>query len=151
VKPRSARYAPPSSATARSLSCPPEIADLRVLVVDDEDDTREMLHSLLQGCRVDVRLAASAAEALAAVRTEPPDLLLSDIGMPGEDGLSLIAQVRALPPESGGRIPAVALTAYARMEDRARALHAGFDNHVAKPVEPIELLAVISSFARRRR
>jgi CheY-like chemotaxis protein len=139
--------APPA---APHLSCPPEIAGLRVLVVDDEDDTREMLHALLQGCHVDVRLAASAAEALAAVHAAPPDLLLSDVGMPGEDGLSLIGKIRALPAEAGGRIPAVALTAYARMEDRARALHAGFDNHVAKPVEPVELLAVIASFARRR-
>jgi CheY-like chemotaxis protein len=84
------------------------------------------------------------------VSSAPPDLLIADIAMPGEDGYSLITRVRAL-PGPGGVIPAVALTAHARREDRARALNAGFDNHVAKPVDPDELLAVIVTVARRHR
>ena len=134
---------------AIDFACPPELAGMGVLVVDDEEDSRDMLEVMLARCGVKVRLAANAAEAYAAVQAEVPDLLLSDIGMPGEDGYSLIGRIRALPAAAGGRLPAVALTAYARVEDRAKALHAGFDNHVTKPVEPLELLAVVATFARR--
>jgi PAS domain S-box-containing protein len=129
------------------LLCPPQLAGLRVLVVDDEADTREYLRALIEGCGAGVTAAASAAEGLAALRREKPDIIVSDIGMPEEDGYGFIQKVRALPPEEGGRTPAAALTAYARVEDRARVLMAGFQSHVPKPVEPLELLAVLASMA----
>jgi signal transduction histidine kinase/CHASE3 domain sensor protein/ActR/RegA family two-component response regulator len=124
---------------------PPSLSARNILVVDDEQDNREVLKVLLEGCGANVVTASSVPEALRALREAPPDLLVSDIGMPGEDGYSLISQVRALSGEQGGRVPAVALTAYARVEDRTRALMAGFNMHVAKPVEPTELLAILSS------
>ncbi len=128
---------------------PPELAGLRILIVDDEADTREMLRTLIEQCGAHVNLATSVAEGLQQCESWRPDLLISDIGMPDQDGYSLIAGVRARSPESGGDVAAVALTAYARTEDRTRALLAGFNNHVAKPVEPLELLAVIASLSRR--
>ena len=94
-----------------------------------------------------VQTAASAMEALTRLRELVPDLLISDIGMPEEDGLSLIRKVRALGPAHGGSVPAVALTAYARVEDRLKVLAAGFQLHVAKPIEPAELIAVVSTAA----
>ncbi len=94
-----------------------------------------------------MRTAASVAEAMSIVLKEPPALLISDIGMPFEDGYSLIRQLRQLPAEQGGRIPAIALTAFARAEDRVNAIVSGFQHHLAKPVEPAELLAVIASLA----
>ncbi len=144
--------APPKPRTASpTIECPPELAGLNVLIVDDEVDTREMLGALLERCRVRVRLAGSAAEGLRMFMAERPDLLLSDIGMPEEDGYAFIEKVRRLPAAAGGDAPAVALTAYARTLDRTRALRAGFNNHIAKPVEPLELLAVIASLATRTR
>ena len=121
----------------------------RVLVVDDESDARAVIRRLLEGCGAVVQLADSAAAALVAVRRDRPDALVSDVGMPGEDGYSLIRQVRALPPGEGGRTPAVALTAYARSEDRTKAMLAGFDMHLSKPVEPAELIATVATLARR--
>jgi CheY-like chemotaxis protein len=82
-------------------------------------------------------------------RSDPPDVLISDIGMPGEDGYSLLKRVRALPVDQGGHVPAIALTAYARAEDRVKALLAGFQLHLAKPVDPAELLATLTAVARR--
>jgi signal transduction histidine kinase/DNA-binding response OmpR family regulator len=129
---------------------PPGLAGLSILVVDDEPDTREFLRAVfVQGDAV-VTLASSAAEAFAALRAHPPDLLVSDIGMPDETGYDLIRRVRALPPGEGGHTPAIALTAYARSDDRTRTLEAGFDHNVTKPVEPTELLAVVVNIARRR-
>jgi PAS domain S-box-containing protein len=125
------------------------IAGVRVLVVDDELDARGMLQRLLQDSNAIVTTAASAAEALERLKLERPDVLVSDIGMPGEDGHSLIRRVRLLTPEEGGRTPAMALTAYARGEDRTRAIRAGFQMHVAKPVEPSELIALVASLAGR--
>jgi signal transduction histidine kinase/CheY-like chemotaxis protein len=123
---------------------------IRVLVVDDEPDARETMQQILEHCDAEVRTAASAAEGLQALQEWQPHVLLSDIGMPGEDGYGLIRQVRALPPERGGRTPAAALTAFARGEDRRRALMAGFQMHVAKPVEVNELAAVVASLAKGR-
>jgi signal transduction histidine kinase/CheY-like chemotaxis protein len=143
---RSPTSPPPPS----DLPCPPELDGLHLLLVDDEPDTRDMLRLMLEGCGAQVRLAGSVAEGLRLFEAEPPDVLVSDIGMPEENGYDLIRKIRALPPAAGGDTPAVALTAYARSEDRTRALIAGFTNHVAKPVEPLELLAVIASMARRR-
>jgi CheY-like chemotaxis protein len=93
-------------------------------------------------------LAASAQDALAAMKEKVPDVLVSDIGMPDVDGYELIQQLRKLPPEQGGKVPAIALTAYARVEDRMRALRAGYQMHVPKPVELAELVAVAASLAR---
>jgi PAS domain S-box-containing protein len=126
-----------------------EIAGVKVLVVDDEPDARALMKRLLEACDARVIVAASAAEAINLLQSQRPDVLVSDIGMPQDDGYALIRQVRALPPQSGGQTPAVALTAYARSEDRVKAVMAGFQHHVAKPVEPAELIAMIASLAQR--
>lgn len=120
---------------------------LKVLVVDDEPDAREVLGLLLQDQEAEIMTCASSAEALKALAEFQPDILLSDIGMEEEDGYTLIERVRALEPEHGGRTPAVALTAYARVEDRLRALAAGYNMHVTKPIEPAELIMVLASLA----
>jgi PAS domain S-box-containing protein len=124
------------------------LAGLKVLVVDDEPDARALVKRLLEECQAVVIVAASAAEALERLLADRPDVLVSDIGMPEEDGYALIKQVRALGPERGGNVPAVALTAYARAEDRINAVVAGFQMHVAKPVEPAELITVIAALAK---
>ena len=103
---------------------------------------------LLEGCGATVVAASSAEEAVACVLNEPPDVLVSDIGMPDEDGYALIRRIRAL-KAGGGSIPAVALTAFARAEDRVNAIRAGFQTHVPKPVEPTELLTMVASLAGR--
>jgi len=126
-----------------------KLSGVRVLVVDDEPDARALVKRLLENCEAVVTTAASASEALEALRRAKPDVVISDIGMPGEDGYALIRMIRALPPDEGGDVPAVALTAYARSEDRTRALLSGFQSHVAKPVEPTELVATVASLARR--
>ena len=118
-------------------------------MVDDEADTRELLRIGIGQCGADVATAGSAQEALEAIAEEMPDLLISDIGMPGEDGYELIKKVRALPAGRGRKIPAIALTAYARTEDRLRALRAGYQMHIPKPVELAELVAVIASLIQR--
>ncbi|BAZ00127.1 multi-sensor hybrid histidine kinase [Tolypothrix tenuis PCC 7101] len=128
---------------------PQTLNGVRVLVVDDEPDARQLLTTVLSPYGAQVMTAASATEALAAVPQFHPDVLVSDIGMPKEDGYVLIRQLRALPPEQGGRIPAVALTAYARSEDRTQALLAGFQLHIPKPVNPAELVAVIANLTGR--
>jgi PAS domain S-box-containing protein len=129
--------------------CPPQLGGLRVLIVDDEADTCEVLQAVLEGCGARVRTVTSAASALEAMAEEAFDVLISDIGMPEEDGYSLIAKVRALDRERGGRIPAAALTAYAGEEDRIRTLRSGFQIHVPKPVSPNELVAVVANLADR--
>lgn len=123
---------------------------LRVLIVDDEDDTLEMLVAVLSQCGAEVKPASSAAEALETLQEWKPDVLVSDIGMPGEDGYTLISKVRALETEQGRQVSAVALTAHARTEDRMRALSSGFQMHLPKPVEPAELVVVIASLTRRK-
>jgi CheY-like chemotaxis protein len=138
---------------ARELMPADDITDrldgLRILAVDDEPDTRELLKQGLEYCGATVKVAGSAAEAIDALMSFVPDILISDIGMPGTDGFDLIKQVRALPPDRGAKIPAIALTAYTRIEDRLQALRAGYDMHVPKPVELAELCAVAASVARR--
>ncbi|MEZ0388028.1 MAG: ATP-binding protein, partial [Verrucomicrobium sp.] len=116
---------------------------LHILVVDDERDSRELLKRLLTDNGARVTMAGSALEALSLLPTLQPHVLISDIGMPEVDGYEFLKRVRALTPEQGGRTPAVALTAFARSEDRTRALRAGFLAHVSKPVEPSELVATI--------
>jgi CheY-like chemotaxis protein len=135
--------------TLPSYECANRLDGLKVLVVDDEPDTRELLKAGLGLCGAEVVVAGSAAGALEMMKTIVPDLLISDIGMPDVDGYDLIRRVRALPAESGGKVPAIALTAYARTEDRVQALRAGYQMHVPKPVELAELAAVASSLAQR--
>jgi signal transduction histidine kinase/CheY-like chemotaxis protein len=127
----------------------PSLAGARALVVDDEADARELIAMTLKEGGADVWTVASAPEALAACDEWRPDILIADIGMPGEDGYTLMAKLRAREKSRGGHIPAIALTAYARREDRLRCLSAGYETHVPKPVEPAELLAVVASLTKR--
>ncbi len=127
----------------------PSLAGLRILVVDDEADAREVLSLVLSGAGAEVAAVESARHAMDLIGRWKPDLLVSDIGMPHEDGFTLIRTVRALPAEQGGGIPAIALTAFARTQDRLRILSAGYQMHVPKPVEPLELLTVIASLTKR--
>ncbi len=124
-----------------------DLTGVKVLIVDDEPDGRELVRRVLAAHGATVVTAESAQQAIEAIRRERPCVLLSDIGMPEQDGYSLLEQVRALPDAEGGITPAVALTAFARTEDRQRALMAGFHMHVPKPVEPAELLAVVANLA----
>lgn len=137
-----------------ALLSQPSLAGLSVLIVDDETDARELLATLLKQYGAQVTATDSAAAALralneAALAGKLPDILVSDIGMPGEDGYQLIQQIRALAPERGSQLPAIALTAFGRAADRIHALAAGFQTHLVKPVEPVELAAVISSLTER--
>jgi CheY-like chemotaxis protein/anti-sigma regulatory factor (Ser/Thr protein kinase) len=122
-----------------------ELSGIRVLVVDDDQDTLEMLELVLRQAGADVRIADSAGAGFRTFREWHPHVVVSDIGMPGEDGYAFINKVRGLPREDGGQTPAIALTAYARSEDRVRVLSAGFQMHVAKPIEPAELVASLAS------
>ncbi len=128
----------------------PRLKDLRVLVVDDDPDTLHMLTVALEMAGGEVRACASVSEALDTLGEWRADLLVSDIGMPNEDGYALIRKVRALEPEAGGAIPAIALTAFAGATDRARALSSGFQTHISKPVEPNDLIKVILQLAGPR-
>ena len=139
-----------SGTTLPSLSrVEADLRGIKVLVVDDQEEARELIRRLLEDCGATVVTAGSAAEALALVERERPDLLVSDIGMPEADGFELLRRVRALGAERGGRMPAIALTAFARSEDRTRALRAGFLVHVAKPVDPAELVATVATVTGR--
>jgi signal transduction histidine kinase len=130
-------------ADAPAFACPPRLAGVRAMVVDDDDDGRELIVTALARCGTQTVGVASAFEALERLSREQFDLLVSDIGMPGQDGYALIAKVRALGAK-GAHLPAVALTAFARGEDRAKALAAGFDAHVPKPVDPVELVQLLA-------
>jgi PAS domain S-box-containing protein len=131
-----------------SVEVPP-LDGVRIVVVDDEDDGRELITMILEQLGAQVMAAASAEDAISAVKRFAPHVLVSDIGMPGEDGYSLIRRIRALSPEQGGTVAAAALTAYARAEDRTRALLAGFQQHLVKPIEPKELAVVVANLAGR--
>jgi signal transduction histidine kinase/CheY-like chemotaxis protein len=149
VEAGAAAEAPAPPAARRTGAARPRLDGLRVLVVDDEPDARDLLHTVLSRQGAAVTGAASAAEAFAQLTAQPPDVLVSDIGMPGEDGFGLLARVRRLDAAHGGQVPAVALTAYTQEEDRQRALAAGFDVHVPKPVDPDQLVAVVADVAGR--
>lgn len=125
----------------------PSLNGLRILVVDDNADTLGLINFILEQCQAQVTTVTSASEALAALSQFKPNLLISDIGMPGEDGYSLIQRIRTLPAELGGQIPAAALTAFAGESERNRALTAGFQMHISKPVEPAELVAAVVKLA----
>lgn len=130
---------------------PAILSGVRVLIVDDEEDARALLRMVLEKHGAEVVAAASAQEALAAVERAAPDVLVSDIGMPEEDGYELIRRVRGLGPERGGRVPAAAVSAYAGEDSRRQALDAGFHLHVPKPVDPEELIKVVRDLAKSSR
>ncbi|KAF3890746.1 PAS domain S-box protein [Tolypothrix bouteillei VB521301] len=142
--------------TRGTFTATPSLLGIRVLVVDDETDTRDFLSIVLQQCQAEVKAVGCVREALEVIAQWRPDVLVSDIGMPNEDGYTLIREVRSLErtgkiplSEQGAKIPAAALTAYARTEDRLRALQEGFQIHLPKPVEPAELVTVVASLAGR--
>jgi CheY-like chemotaxis protein len=132
-----------SDATSVSLD------GLRVLIVDDEEDARELVSVMLTKSGAAMKCASCSSEAIEILESWQPDVLIADIGMPVEDGYGLIKRVRALPRERGGQIPALALTAYARTEDRVRALSAGYQVHLSKPVDRVELATVVARLAER--
>jgi CheY-like chemotaxis protein len=133
------------SSTSNLLS----LAGVRVLLVEDKADARDLITMMLAQDGAEVRTAVSATEALATCDEWRPDILISDIGMPEEDGYTLMKKLRARESERGGHIPAIALTAYARREDRLRALSVGYESHVPKPVDPIDLVAAVASLTNR--
>jgi CheY-like chemotaxis protein len=123
----------------------PSFDGFKILVVDDERDASTVIRRVLERCNADINTASSADEAFELVRRLRPDLILSDIGMPRQDGYQFLSRVRALSHEEGGDTPAIAITAFARSDDRRRALMAGFQMHLPKPVEPAELIAVVAN------
>jgi signal transduction histidine kinase/CheY-like chemotaxis protein/putative methionine-R-sulfoxide reductase with GAF domain len=133
----------PDAPRARSLE------GLDVLIVDDDPDALELLRAILGAAGASVRSAASAAEALKRLEAHVPDVVVSDVEMPGEDGYTLVRRLRQRPREAGGALPVVALTAYGGLRERVRALEAGFDMHIAKPADPVELTAVLARLVRR--
>jgi CheY-like chemotaxis protein/two-component sensor histidine kinase len=147
----------PSGGTEARTSLPPllpvapaaRLDGLRVLVVDDDVDGLTLISAMLRHAGATVTFSRSAAEGFDHFTAAPPDVLISDIEMPGEDGYALIRRVRELAPGLGGRVPAIALTAYGRREDRLHAISAGFSMHVPKPVDPAEIVTLVASLALR--
>ena len=156
VAPRQAltpgRTVPAIEGSLDLLDCPPQLEGLHILVVDDDPDAQDLIKTILTQCQAVVKTAGSTDEAL-DIFLEPdgwrPELLISDIEMPGADGYSLIREWRKFESQQGRRIPAIALTAYTRVEDRLRSLSAGFQMHVGKPIEPTELLTIVASLTGR--
>ena len=146
-QPEPQKVRPKESDSTEDICQEAALAGLKVLVVDDEPDARQLIRRVLVDCEAEVAVASSAAEALAVIGQFRPDVLVCDIGMPEQDGYDLIREVRANPATKD--IPAAALTAFARTEDRKRSLLAGFQTHVAKPVDPAELTAAVASLAFR--
>jgi CheY-like chemotaxis protein/two-component sensor histidine kinase len=140
--------ASPSGAAGDGMVLP-QLEGVRVLVVDDERDAREMLKRVLEMRGARVVMAADGMQAIDALRRERPEVIVSDVGMPDLDGYEMIRLVRSLPADHGGRTPAIALTAFARSEDRRRAMLAGFQVHIAKPVEAAELIATVANVSGR--
>ncbi len=122
---------------------PAQLAGLRILAVDDDEDSRDLLKILLEQFDTEVTTAGSAREALETLIANRFDVIISDVGMPGEDGYELIKKIRGLPQPENARVPAIALTGFARRQDEQRALAAGFDGHVTKPIEPDNLIEKI--------
>ena len=149
IEPLPPRRHPAAEPVAAAVDSDVELVGVRVLIVDDEPDARALLRRLFEERGAMVSTAASSTEALSILQAERPDVLISDIGMPDEDGYTLIRRVRSLLPENGGRTPAIALTAYARAEDRVKAVVAGFQHHLSKPIEPVELLVMVASLCDR--
>ncbi|HEY6462628.1 MAG TPA: ATP-binding protein [Polyangiaceae bacterium] len=138
----------PRDSQASPSQRPPQLRGVRVLVVDDDEDMRDLVRAVLEDCGSVVTTTSSVADALEAMARDIPEVLLSDIGMPNRDGYDLIRQVRALPPARGGDVPAAAFTGYARAEDRRDVLNAGYSMHITKPIDPTELVAVVASLTR---
>ena len=134
-----------------SFELSPTLKGVKVIVVDDDPDAIKLVTQIMQDCGATVHPCRSAAECLACFSKSMPDVLITDIGMPEMDGYTLIEKIRTLPAEKGGQTPAIALTAFAASEDRRSAMIAGFDIHVAKPVEPRELIAVVTRLAAQRK
>jgi CheY-like chemotaxis protein len=126
------------------------LAGLRVLIVEDDADSRDILATVLRESGAEVSAAESAMEALAAIEDRPPDAVVSDIGMPEMDGYAFVAELRRRPPDKGGLVPAIALTAYTEPQSRNRAIAAGFQEHLSKPAEPHALLAAVARLTNRR-
>jgi CheY-like chemotaxis protein len=126
-----------------------DLSGLRVLVVDDDTDTLEILDIVLKQYGAAVRTAVSSAAALEVFRLWKPDVLISDLGMPVEDGFTFIGKIRALSPAEGGNVPAAALTAYVADTDRLKALEAGFQIHISKPIDPATLAATVAEMSRK--
>jgi CheY-like chemotaxis protein len=143
------RRHPASSFSGSVATELPSLRGVRVLVVDDEPDARELLRRVLEHREASVVVAGDGLEAINLLRQQRPDVIVSDIGMPDLDGYEMIRLVRSLSPDDGGTTPAIALTAFARSEDRRRAMLAGFQVHIAKPVEPPELVATVASLSGR--
>jgi signal transduction histidine kinase len=143
------RRAHPRKGEETTVSCDVSLTGLRVLVVDDEPDALEVVSRVLQECGATAFAALSAPDALDMMKREKIDLILSDIGMPEQDGYWLIRKIRALPPELGGRVPAAAFTAFARTEDRKRVLLSGYQTHIPKPIETSELVTIVASLCGR--
>jgi PAS domain S-box-containing protein len=140
----------PTAPAARTMSTEGlSLKGIDILVVDDQDEARELLRTVLEHSGARVACAASAREALNAVRSRRPDVVISDIEMPEESGYDLLRQLRALPSSEGVDLPVLALTAYATAHDRVKVLQAGFQMHLAKPVEPAELITVVANLTRR--
>jgi CheY-like chemotaxis protein len=136
-----------SAAEAPAHPFPGLLAGMRALVIDDDPDARELLAAMLRVHGMVVSAAGSASEGMAALEREVPDIILSDLAMPDQDGYALIRSVRKLPADSGGRVPAIAVTAYARPEDSARSLSSGFQAHMVKPIDLMELVSVVERLA----
>ena len=142
----------PNVSGAVPFDCPPELDGIKVLAVDDEEDARILLTAVLEQCGAEVKTCSSAEETLDAIEAYDPDVLVSDIGMPDKDGYWLIKKVREMEDEEGKlRLPAIALTAFARVEDRLKAFSAGYNMHVPKPVEPAELTLVIANLTEHKK
>jgi CheY-like chemotaxis protein len=146
-----ARSPRPAKETVENPSAPParrnghiKLTGKRILLVDDEADARELVCEILRRADADVSAVSSVREAFESMARDVPDVVVSDLGMPEQDGFSMIQTLRQMPPDRGGQTPAIALTAYAREEDRLRALSAGFQMHLTKPVEPERLLEAIA-------
>jgi CheY-like chemotaxis protein len=124
---------------------------MRIVLAEDDEDSREMLRLALEARGASLRCVTSGAEALEAIREEPPDAVVSDIAMPGEDGHAFMRKLRALPPGRGGRTPAVALTAYGEREDRLKSTFSGFHYHLTKPVDADKLVDILVGLVRLTR
>jgi PAS domain S-box-containing protein len=137
------------ASTGRTISseCPEDLTGIRVLIVEDDADSRELLRVILDKCNASVIVTASGVEAMQVLERETPHVLISDIGLAVEDGYEFIRRVRELPQERGGRIPAIALTTFSRIDDRLKAIRAGYQHHITKPAEVAEIVALVSSLA----
>ena len=133
----------------RSRSGAIRLDGVHVLLVEDDDDSRKLLGTILKRYGARVTSTKSAAEALNVFSDDVPDILISDIGMPDQDGYEFIQKLRALPPEKGGQTPAIALTGYASRKDKERAFAAGYQQHIAKPIEQTDMIAAIARLVGR--